>query len=393
MGRGTMRSLVKGGLAGVLHRTGVDRLIGRARPDARAPLVLCYHRVVEDFRASLRGSIPAMLTSRRMLERHLDWIGRRHRFVTLDEVGARLEDGGGGAQPAAAITFDDGYRDVYDHAFPLLRRKGIPFAVFVVTDLVGTSRIPLYDRLYALLSRAGPDGRRGPRAAARGPAAPERGRSAPGLELLARVPPDPQAATVSLLGMLSQAQLEGLVRRLEEEIPLDPGELDGSTPMTWEMVSTMRRAGTVIGSHTRTHALLTVESRATARRETVESRHALQGQLDGPIEHFAYPDGRFDPGVVDLVAQAGYRFAYTICRHRVPDRPWLTIPRLPLWERACLDGRGRFSPAVLSCHVHHVFDLVSGCRRDHAGARGGAGGRGAPRTESRSAPRQEAAGS
>jgi peptidoglycan/xylan/chitin deacetylase (PgdA/CDA1 family) len=373
-----MRSLVKAGAAGVLHRTGVDRLIGRAYASFRHdPLVLCYHRVVEDFHTSLRRSIPAMLTSRRMLEQQLDWIGRRYRFATLDEVGVRLEDGGRLDEPLAAVTFDDGYRDVYDHAFPLLQRKGIPAAVFLVTDTVGTSRVPVYDKLYALLSRASEGDRGGRRAPTPGSSRPAHTWSSPELEFLNRLPPDPMAATVRLLDMLSQAQLQGLVRRLEEEVALDPREMEGFTALTWEMVTTMRRAGTTIGSHTRTHALLTVESDGTALQETVESRDTLQEELGVSIDHFAYPDGRFDRSVVDMVSEAGYRFAYTVCRHRVPDRPWLTIPRLPLWERACLDGVGRFSPAVLSCNVHHVFDLVSRCRRDHGRAGHGPGGRGA----------------
>src|ERR1035441_8639421 len=48
-------------------------------------------RVVENFAASAATSIPSLLVSRQMLERHLDWLGRRFRFVSLDELGARLD--------------------------------------------------------------------------------------------------------------------------------------------------------------------------------------------------------------------------------------------------------------------------------------------------------------
>ena len=52
------------------------------------------------------------------------------------------------------MTFDDGYRDVYEQAFPVLRRKGIPAAVFVVTDLVGRPFWQVHDRLYHLVAKA-----------------------------------------------------------------------------------------------------------------------------------------------------------------------------------------------------------------------------------------------
>ena len=89
-----------------------------------------------------------------MLERHLEWIGRRFEFVPLDEIESRLAGGGGFRRPAAALTFDDGYADVYEQALPLLKTWGVPAAIFVVTDLIGSSQIPLYDRLYLALVRA-----------------------------------------------------------------------------------------------------------------------------------------------------------------------------------------------------------------------------------------------
>src|SRR5215510_63434 len=118
---------------------------------ASGPFVVCYHRVVENFDHSRRGAIPSMLISTTMLERHIDWMARRYSFVSLDELGRSLESGRPCAKPVAAITFDDGYSDVYHHAFPLLKRKGIPAAVFVVTGLVGTTRLQTFDELYFVL--------------------------------------------------------------------------------------------------------------------------------------------------------------------------------------------------------------------------------------------------
>ncbi|MBI4478311.1 MAG: polysaccharide deacetylase family protein, partial [Acidobacteria bacterium] len=92
--------------------------------------------------------MPSMLISRRMFERHIAWLGTQFHFVSLDEIGARALQSRPFTEPVAAITFDDGYRDVYDHAFPVLQRKGIPAAVFLVTDLVGQPFWQVHDRLY-----------------------------------------------------------------------------------------------------------------------------------------------------------------------------------------------------------------------------------------------------
>src|SRR5215813_1986621 len=123
----------------------------RSRPRAASPFIICYHRVVENFGRSAQTAIPSMLISTSMLERHIDWMAKRFKIVSLDEIGMQLEANSPGHRPLAAITFDDGYADVYHNGLPLLKRKGVPAAVFVVTDLVGTGRPQVFDRLYLLL--------------------------------------------------------------------------------------------------------------------------------------------------------------------------------------------------------------------------------------------------
>ena len=125
----------------------------RAR-EQRRPLILGYHRVVENFAEVARTEMPSMLISRRMFEQHIDWIGRTFRFVTLDEIGEHMLAGAPFIEPVAAVTFDDGYRDVHEHALPVLKRKGIPAAMFVVTNLVGQPSWQIHDKLYHLMDKA-----------------------------------------------------------------------------------------------------------------------------------------------------------------------------------------------------------------------------------------------
>lgn len=285
------------------------------------PFIACYHRVVARVDDRPGRALPAMETSVAMFERHLDWIARRFRIVPLDELAAGLSpESRPSPIPLAAITFDDGYADVYEHAVPLLKRKGIPAAFFVVTDLVGTSELPWHERLYAAL-------------AARHPAVP-----------------DPFAATQRLLQRLSQADVRSVVHILTRlrEASDRPAAL---RLMTWEMLADLRDAGMTIGSHTRTHAFLANEPSSRIAAEVAQSRRILEGRLRTPVRYFAYPGGSFTASVVSAVARAGYRGAFTICRHRDTGHPLLTVPRTVLWERSCLDHLGRFSPALLSCHT------------------------------------------
>ena len=361
-----MRRQLKVAASRALTWTGGDRLIGALAGHRRAPLIVAYHRVVKDFPAMRRTSIPAMLITSRTFEQQVDWIARRFRITTLDEIGSCLESGEPFVERLAAITFDDGYADLYHNAFPILRRKGLPAAVFVVTDLIGRKELQTFDRLYLLLTRAMdlPDGidwlcdvARPHTIAASVPR---------GLSLFPR---DPVRTTHLLLKELPQDALGSVLDALERRFPMPEHGLDSHRALDWEMLDEMCAAGIAIGSHTRTHSLLTLEEPARVREEVEGSRRLLEQGLGQAIRHFAYPDGRFNTPIVAAVKKAGYRFAYGICEHRDPSDPLLTIPRRTLWENSCLDGQGRFSPSVMNCNTNGVFDLFVRCRRDHQAVR------------------------
>jgi len=139
---------------------------------------------------------------------------------------------------------------------------------------------------------------------------------------------------------------------------------EGLQPLSWEMLDAMLAAGLTVGSHTRTHARLAHESEERIRAELVGSRRALEQRLRVPARHFAYPGGDFNGAVVRAVAAAGYATAFTICRHRDPGHPRLTIPRVTLWEASCSGPFGGFSEALLRAHVAGLLPAAGGCRHE-----------------------------
>jgi peptidoglycan/xylan/chitin deacetylase (PgdA/CDA1 family) len=340
--------------------------MGRSRKSPEMPFIAGYHRVVEDFDRDKNGTIPAMLISTAMLEQHIDWLSRRFSLVSLDDVAHHLQAGRPFRRPAAAITFDDGYSDVYYHAFPLLKRKGIPAAIFVVTGLVGTDAFQIFDRLYLLLkvlkNRGVPVSKliaSALRVHGYDPAA------------LAHVRPsdeEPFKLMTIALNAFPQRQIETALATVEQYVPLPRRELDEMGPLTWDMIQEMHRSGMVVGSHTASHCLLPCETLAKIRTELVSSKQILETKLRAQVNHFAYPDGRFNAAVVQAVDSAGYRFAYGNCQFSDSNFPLLTIPRKVLWERSCLNLLGRFSPSVMNCHVHWMFDRNNHCDHDHSGA-------------------------
>lgn len=350
---------VKAALASTIaraHDYGFAAALARGR---KRPLVLGYHRVVDDFASVSRTEMASMLTSTRMFERHLDFIGKHFRFVSLDEVGAHILSGEPFDQPVAAITFDDGYHDNYEHAFPVLKRKGIPAAVFVVTDLIGRPFWQAHDLLYHLVAKAFArwnDPRRELAALMRALGLPT--------EPITREATRTPLLTVSaLLPELPMTSVRNLIGGLEARV--GNGFYDIPRTLDWPELQAMRRGGITIGSHTKNHVSLPAESADVVADELAGSRQVLEARLGEPIAHFAYPGGQFNTAVVDAVARAGYQFGYTACQHGDASHRALTIERLLLWEGSSVDGDGEFSPAILNCQAQDLWPPARKCDRVH----------------------------
>src|SRR5258705_4802317 len=98
--------------------------------------------------------------------------------------------------------------------------------------------------------------------------------------------------------------------------------------ITWKLPADMRRRGFILGSHTRSHVSLPMESPETVAEELEGSKRELERRLGEQIDHFAYPGGQFTNDIVGAVARAGYQYAYTACPHDVASHHTLTIERL-----------------------------------------------------------------
>lgn len=106
-------------------------------------VVVTFHRVNDiDDSDPLTVSVEAF-------ERHCRFFRRYFTVVPLRDLVAKLEQGAP-IDRHLAITFDDGHRDNYQNARPILERLSLPATFFVVTDWLGTDTVPPWDRSRAV---------------------------------------------------------------------------------------------------------------------------------------------------------------------------------------------------------------------------------------------------
>ncbi len=97
-------------------------------------VVLLYHHV-DDNTPAITSISPENFNA------HLKYLSKNDfKVLPLQEIVTSLQSGKVLPEKSIAITFDDAYINIYTTAYPMMKKRGFPFTIFVATDLVGTNR-------------------------------------------------------------------------------------------------------------------------------------------------------------------------------------------------------------------------------------------------------------
>jgi len=315
------------------------RLRGRHQ-GAGQVLILGYHRIVADLAQAERESISGLITSVETFRRHLQLVREGYEVLTLDEAAVVLRGERQVGRAAAVITFDDGYRDVYDQAWPVLRELDLPATVFLPTAYIDGPRLLEHDRIYWLIFQARARG-----LSLQAPLA-QAGFSS---ERVAALCSEPDAERLAdQLIYLPSVMRERALRKLETALGHRLGPYpSGYELLRWEMIKEMAGAGITFAAHTDRHLALTFEAESAVERELVNCKRALEARLNRPVRHFAYPNGLYNDAIKAQLAHAGFEAAVTTDRrlnHCGDDL--LSLGRTCLSEESTRGVTGKYSHAV-----------------------------------------------
>ena len=267
------------------------RLANRAKV-----LILTYHRfsqIEEEAKTSVQA-----------FAEHLEYLTEHYRILPLSEIADCIATGKTLPPSTAAITIDDGYRDFYETAYPLLLKRRIPATLFLITDFVDHKGWLWTDKLRYLTLHTPADE----------VVAVLKGRT---LRLalsdnLSRLCAADKINTI--LKTLPNDHKEEAIKRIAASL----GVLLPSVPsaafsaINWQQARAMDAEGIELGSHTVTHPILpNVADDDHLHHELTASRARLEEMLGRQVTLFCYPNGRSDARVQRATANAGYRCAVT----------------------------------------------------------------------------------
>ena len=258
--------------------------------------VLMFHRIADPHRTLWLN--PALVSATpAAFERIAEFLAHEYHVASMGEAIDAVVRNRPLPDRSVLLTFDDAYRDFASHAWPTLKRYGLPATLFVPTAYAGThAREFWWDQLYRAL------------------------RSAP-VDRLDDTPIGPIVFNTpdrlrrcmrrlqSYLKSIPHADAMNVVERLCEAVKCPT--MPARSTLTWAELRTLAKDGVTLAPHTRTHPLLTRVTAEEVREEIAASRDDLARETGQCSPVFAYPAGAYNASVQRVLREEGFQLAFT----------------------------------------------------------------------------------
>lgn len=300
-----MKATLKLLVAAVLYYSGIESVLRRLVP-RRGAAVFMFHSVQRD---SPLARLAGFCVDPRGFERKIRFLSR-YPCVSM----TALADAVAGRCPlpddAVAVTFDDGYRDNYTAALPILRRYRVPATIYLTTGYLGSQRWLPLNRLYDAIQRSTL------RRLVLPPELASMGGASRGLPLASAS--ERQQAVAYLKRCLKalpaarvEAAVDALCAALLARVDAPRGhEFD---MLSWEEVRGMGPE-VEFGAHTVSHCILSRAEDEHVEAEIRTSKQDIERETGRAVLHFAYPNGHpadYDERAIAALRRHGYRTAVT----------------------------------------------------------------------------------
>lgn len=270
----------------------------RNTPVWHGVLVLNYHRIGNPDASDYDRDV--FSARQESFEQQVAFLKRNFEVITPGDLPAVRDRGRG---RVVMITFDDGYRDNFDLAFPILSAHNVPATFFICTGFIDDPRVAWWDEIAWMIRTSDV------------PALPA------GEWFSAEVSLEDADRTEAIRGALrrykelSGQRTGGYMDFLREATGRHSGPGTGADLwMTWDMIRRLHEAGMTIGAHTVRHQLLGRLPEAEQEREIVECRDRIAAEIGQAPRAFAYPVGSktaFTEATKSLLQKHGFESAFS----------------------------------------------------------------------------------
>jgi peptidoglycan/xylan/chitin deacetylase (PgdA/CDA1 family) len=271
--------------------------------------VLTYHRILPEELLTGEVTQRSLIVTTETFRRQLLFLKSKYDILTMDGYVNILQRGADFRKPCCVIAFDDGWRDNYLYALPILKELSAPAIIFVATEHVDSGKEFWPERLTRILLNLRYDRKES-------------------LEMLdSSLPisfrPDKRITRNEKMDLANHAIINlkdrplektlSAISRLEESVWVRRDwDQNERKICSWAELKNMTGTGLItIGSHTKSHTILTNETEETCESEIFDSKKTVEQNLGLAVNHFSYPNGNFNSTIERMVVAAGYESAST----------------------------------------------------------------------------------
>ena len=268
------------------------------------PKFIMYHGVVDD-----NDDIECWwLIKQSKFANQIKYIKNHFNIISIDEAYAYISANKGFPKNACVLTFDDGYKNYMTKALPILKAEQVPSTVYITTGISPRQGMIWADKLFYALYKSKldlldlTDIKFGI-----WPMYDKQEKIESAHEIvnsLKRIPPQRKTELME--------EIEKYLEISQDKRPY----LNGNNPFVLLSIEDIQKLSleplVTIGSHSVNHEILTTLSIKEAEEEITLSKHMLELWINKPINHFSYPDGKYNAPIKEIVKKAGYKTATRI---------------------------------------------------------------------------------
>lgn len=266
------------------------------RPGLR---ILAYHRVLDDEESSFPFDQEVISATTDGFFRQMKFVRDNFDVISFRDLANCEERQCPWPKRGLIITFDDGYRDNYTNAFPILKELGLTATIFLTAGHIGARELFWWDLVAYCIKHS-----------ARASITVPQINSEPMLLTSGDARNAVIRDVLRWLKVISESCKRTFVSDLAELTGISPPNHEAE-PMhlNWTEVSEMATSGFEFGSHTLTHPILTKVSEEQLVAEVGQAKTMIEQRLKREIIAFSYPVGRFNDRVQTEVSDQGFQYA------------------------------------------------------------------------------------
>ncbi len=257
----------------------------RLRKSSYRLLVLTYHRILPETNNFVFDE-GVISVSPEIFEEEIKFCKEYFTLINFEVLKECVENEAILPPNPLIITFDDGYRDNFECAFPILKKYNLPATIFLTVDYVSTNKIFWWDEVSFYMKRAGHEKK------------------------------EEINNMLRSLKLISNRERIQRIEELKDRASIDLSNLNLDRQiLNWEEINEMSDGGIEFGSHTMTHPVLSqLEDECELEYEIRKSKEILEDKLGKEVIAFSYPVGgkdAFNESIKEKIKKTGYDFAVT----------------------------------------------------------------------------------